>query len=62
MLSGYCKACVLKEDLRKVDGEEYKIWKNEHEDKCSVNYSGLLLIWKEQVLSEYLKDHKPQER
>ena len=31
VLSDYCKACTLKEDLRKVDEEECKIWKNEHE-------------------------------
>ena len=39
-LSGYCKACIVKEDLRKVDEGEYKIWKDEHNDNCSVNYVG----------------------
>ena len=32
-LGGYCKACIVKEDLRKVDEDE-------HKDNCSVNYVG----------------------
>ena len=61
-LSGYYKACIVKKDLRKSDEDEYKIWKDENNDDCSVNdVGGLLLIWNVRVLSEYLNDHKQRE-
>ena len=50
VLSGHCKACILKEDVRKADEEEYNIWNNKHEDKCSLNYSGSA----PNMLSEYI--------
>ena len=35
-----CKACVLKDKLRKENPNEYEQWKANHEPKCNANYEG----------------------
>ena len=38
-MSRYCKACNLKENLKKTDPAQYDFWKVNH--VCSYNYTGL---------------------
>ena len=37
-MSRYCKACNLKESLKKSDPDSYTIWKESH--SCKLNYRG----------------------
>lgn len=40
VMSRYCKACALKEDLRKTDQNAYDKWMKSHQAHCKLNHIG----------------------
>ena len=40
VMSRYCKACTLKENLRKPDPTSYNKWMTSHKEHCKLNHSG----------------------